>query len=1250
MNSSNMQSFFKQSLKILGLLFIFFVMGTAALLLMLPTLASTDWGKRQLVAIINERIPGTVEVKSLNLSWLNHQAVSGVELKDPLGRSILHFDSLSTDSSLIDLLRYRLSKGSAKLVGLDATIVEEESGVTNVQKAIGIIPDTSGSHNPSKIIASAINLSDVNGELHLAAVSEPMVLQLKGITKQGDIVGHFAIDASYSGIDIEKCLQTGRNNVLQECKGDLKVEITNFPVALIDEILAIRHPELNGMARAILGSTLDLSIEKSIADSEVFFAVKASSATLSAGLSGQIKEGILFLTRPGRGSLMVTPDLVNFLVALQKDFPPLHLQNSVKAQLGVDQLKLPLAFFTDNVDSPLSAEEMAISAQVSLDHADLTGDKAVGSIVLQQMKATIQAPENLKIAIIQVKGEVLRNGQPFQIYLNATVDKPNRLKTLFESVRQKPNSEMHLSVNSNNFDLKADLKGNPLNQMNCLAELAIHPQDRESLFATTIGNTAHVAFDSMLSYAGSGVWDLTKVQAELTSDIIHARLFGHTIGKQFYMTQPARVQYTLDPMMLKKLGLNSDEFLHLTKPTQLALTVNPLKAPLQIEQLAELDFSDLHLSGLLSLEELPLDHPRTSFNPDIFIKKMTIPWEIDASDNRIKLDISTATQFIGNTPGDIKAQVMITDWLKGKNIDLYSAGIVARVNIDKFPIAVLEAISERKDLVDFLGTTMDIRIDANLRELAKRQGTLIIAFQGEALQTTAALKMDDIITLQDPLKPIVVNATLTPRRFHLIRNMLRSSTADTEIAQDNVVLLEPTKVVATVHSLSIPWPSFSESSSQQLLSQIGMTADLFIDNLKVTDQRRKQSMSFENIISHFDSIALAKKVVFHVNAREKQTSGGGNDLILTGTLENIFTEAGDFNKDDLSLNLEARSKQLPASLLCQIACLEETFRNKVEALLGHAIDTDIKVHLHHMNGPVQATLQGSNGNIKIDALLTNGVLTLAQPLKMAIAVTPQLGKSILQELFPILSGVIAAENPVRIQIDPEGFSFPLQSLDLNKIQIGHAFIDMGKMTFSNEGQLGMVFELLRPSAHEDLTVWFTPLYFTMQDGVLKVKRMDMLLLNRYPLAIWGKVDVIKDKVDLRIGLTGTALSYALNLHGLDKDYMMQLPLKGKMGDASIDKGKATARISALVAQSQGGAQGLLIGTFLEIAGGGLSEEHPPALTTNPLPWENVDNRTDKTNQGNTTDNDKDTSSNYKPKSIEKRLQEGATSVIKNFFG
>lgn len=326
------------------------------------------------------------------------------------------------------------------------------------------------------------------------------------------------------------------------------------------------------------------------------------------------------------------------------------------------------------------------------------------------------------------------------------------------------------------------------------------------------------------------------------------------------------------------------------------------------------------------------------------------------------------------------------------------------------------------------------------------------------------------------------------------------------------------------------------------------------------------------------------------------------DFVFGESSNSFFEEATEIDFRDIYLNIQAKGKQLLVSLLCQTFCKDPSISHKIDALAGRVIDGNLNMRMQQMNGPVQIELQGENGRYSIDAMLADQVLTLNQPAKIELNVTPGLSKAILQEILPILGEVISSDQPLKITIDPKGFAVPFKHFDLEYIEIGHAMMNLGKVRFVDSGEIHSALDFFKSDSRDFMTVWFTPIYFDMHDGAVRFQRFDMLLMNRYPIATWGRVDLARGKVYMTVGMTGQALSNALNLK-LDKDFMMQFPLKGAIGEASIDKRKAATRISALVAQNQGGPPGFLIGTFLKIASGTLRDEKPPAPTTNPLPWD-----------------------------------------------
>ena len=290
------------------------------------------------------------------------------------------------------------------------------------------------------------------------------------------------------------------------------------------------------------------------------------------------------------------------------------------------------------------------------------------------------------------------------------------------------------------------------------------------------------------------------------------------------------------------------------------------------------------------------------------------------------------------------------------------------------------------------------------------------------------------------------------------------------------------------------------------------------------------------------------------------------------------------------MNIQSKVTRLPAAMLCEIACFEAVTRAKVEALLGPFVDMQVDAQLSRLAGPIHLTMQGELGQVKLDAQLQGGNMTLNSPFHAEVTATPELGQSVLQDLLPILSGMQQSNERLSVTIDPEAFALPLRAPSLANIHIGRLTINLGNVTFTNEGQLGSILSLLNVRSQEAFNVWFTPIYVSLEEGVITIHRFDMLALQRFPLATWGTVDVPGDKIDMVVGLSGKSLQNALRVPIPTLDYMMQFPLRGPIGSASIDHRMVAAKIAALTAQVAGGPQGLVIGTVIG---------SPRGLTQNP---------------------------------------------------
>lgn len=331
-------------------------------------------------------------------------------------------------------------------------------------------------------------------------------------------------------------------------------------------------------------------------------------------------------------------------------------------------------------------------------------------------------------------------------------------------------------------------------------------------------------------------------------------------------------------------------------------------------------------------------------------------------------------------------------------------------------------------------------------------------------------------------------------------------------------------------------------------------------------------------------------------------------------------------------NVHFEGTSVPSALL-EVA----TGRNEIESVFGRHLDFDVSVNLDHLNGEIKSSLTGENGNLSLDSQIQEGILTLRSPFKIELKGTPELGRDVLSRFVPIFGDFLYSDHTMTATISPDNFSLPLFPFNLEAVSMEKAEISMGKLRFNRAGDIKRLLEVLRASPTEQVSIWTTPIYLSLQKGALQVYRTDILVADQYPIASWGKVDLAADKVNMVVGLTGEALARAFNLQNLDREVMIQIPIKGSTKSASISSTKVTSKISSLIAKEQGGAKGLILGTVLDLANG--KEEKVPAPTTSPLPWAGKEFSHDGEIKHRPSE----------PRESTKGIKKEASKLIKNFF-
>ncbi len=187
-----------------------------------PTLLSGP-GKSIIVNAINGMIKGSVEIDSISLSWFSGQGLAGIELLDPQGKRVATLDTFSTELSLWSAIVGDMNLGRTLISGLDADLLVDETGGTNLLRSVESTNPSPSSDQPARMPRSLV----IDAELKDATIkvmtpeSDPVVFD--------QLTARVKIDAITQPIALSFA---GRTQGLSDV--EVAFEATMFGIALSD--------------------------------------------------------------------------------------------------------------------------------------------------------------------------------------------------------------------------------------------------------------------------------------------------------------------------------------------------------------------------------------------------------------------------------------------------------------------------------------------------------------------------------------------------------------------------------------------------------------------------------------------------------------------------------------------------------------------------------------------------------------------------------------------------------------------------------------------------------------------------------------------------------------------------------------------------------------------------------------------------------------------------------------------------------
>ncbi len=533
---------------------------------------------------------------------------------------------------------------------------------------------------------------------------------------------------------------------------------------------------------------------------------------------------------------------------------------------------------------------------------------------------------------------------------------------------------------------------------------------------------------------------------------------------------------------------------------------------------------------------------------------------------------STSVQFNGNLKSKsadfILASTVGAGILRADGSFSYPSDLKMKGSCKDLPVASLQPfLKEGPSLLPLLGNSLTTNFQATLSETSR---LVALSTSSPLLTLKAALKGSD--TALELLEPASFQWTLTPDGYTALSKWLQGSAP--------LTLSQPAVLKGSIETLSFSFDQILESLKYQ--GKIS-SPELSFGSNKVSQLQ-----------AEFSHPTPATPHQFQITAKAAPQG--------TLSCQGSWTPPG---TADIKLLLE----QFPSATSDLFTSPFLGNRFSLGALCGPLLNLSLNTTLSNWSGPLKLELHSTNLRSSLQGVFTQGVLTLTDKFHLQMNITKELSKMIVTD-----GSSFRSEGPVTLEVAPKGFSYPLFPSNLAKLQVGAGRLELGKLMCQNEGNLQTTLGLLKKGQYrsgDELELWFAPLDFKIQNGVMNCERTEILLASEFQVCTWGNVDLPGDSVDGILGLTASCLKNAFGIKNLPENYVLQIPVYGSLSDVKIDKGKATTKIGALMLWQQkdalGGAikgpAGKFLGGTLNQIGplpGGDQKAPPPKK---PFPWE-----------------------------------------------
>ncbi|MBF5051172.1 hypothetical protein CLAVI_000810 [Candidatus Clavichlamydia salmonicola] len=528
------------------------------------------------------------------------------------------------------------------------------------------------------------------------------------------------------------------------------------------------------------------------------------------------------------------------------------------------------------------------------------------------------------------------------------------------------------------------------------------------------------------------------------------------------------------------------------------------------------------------------------------------------------------------------------------NASIVTKGFIQNFNPDIFN----QLLNINFPFNEYLGTSMKNIFEIKRAPQKKKAFQIKSALRSPDCELSLDLGLDNNENILPNSKGMCI-FKLTPEKYALFRKHPSDNSQYSHLSLMNDSVIE-------AHFSDFSLPKKTDKSFLSRLLKGGLHLELTSSPLNFIEKRTQDKVVITDLKASFSGQTMCRESCYSLTGNHKQkdnASEKSSPFFLNGTVYNLMERDKHALNPGMSIQGAAATENLPYSFLTGLLEAPYAHAEKMKALLGNSIDVKASWDLMQLKGPVTLDLKSPNLHAILPLDVQSDIIRLCDDLKFSFHLNDQIAKAFLKTLNPLIVSGTYSDRFIFFQIDAEDFSFPFKDFEFKNIKINHATLDLGKIYLDNQGQVHKLFEFLKTEdGGEKVEAWFSPLFFSLQNGVLYQRRFDVLLDHKIHIAVWGKTDILNDKLKLTLGIAPSVLQQRFNLTDLAKKDFFQVKMRGSFNHPELDWTSAYARIGILMARSSGGHLGYVVGSLADQLFSVLGD-NAPSQTVPVLPWD-----------------------------------------------